>query len=493
MHLLRFPSRIRASELSPEEREWLVAQLEFQVKIENNKTEPLLLWSDKRDEFPSGLLHYIARGAKKMGFAVTVDDRRTPPNKPAFEMLDWVYFKAPIEPEDPKGPWFWSPLRPDQREPILTLYKRTQGIIEATTGAGKGAMVVGIVSVSDSIRWGIFAPTNELIDDLYNRLTANGYDVGRFTADYEDIKPITLFSYGKLNALRNSKDPADRAHYKSVLASLQGVIVDECHLAASEVRALILRYCVNAYWRFGLSGTPEDRSDGRTPVMVGMLGPVMARITYQDLLEKKAVAEADIFMILFRHKDPADRRTYTHFYKANIVNNAARNRLVRRLVKMSMKPAFVFAKFKKHVMDIYDRCGSDGINADFACDTVKKPRKLQMLASMRSGDIDVICTTPKTFGTGIDVPGLMTVINAGGGESAVDSTQTVGRGMRRAKARFIVLDIYDLGFKRQDGSPAAFEKNARERMRTYLKKGYKVSIFEYDYSNDTLIPYKREV
>ncbi len=85
---------------------------------------------------------------------------------------------------------------------------------------------------------------------------------------------------------------------------------------------------------------------------------------------------------------------------------------------------------------------------------------------MVAGETEIIITN-KIFQKGVDIPPLLTIIIAGGGQSVVDSLQRVGRGMRiiEGKKAFTVIDFMDKG---QDW----VYRHSRARKKAYKDAGY---------------------
>lgn len=475
MRLSRYRSHILVSEANELEFESLKDALTFPVS-ENKQSVDLCVLS--KNAFPSGLLPYVFKGARGAGLEIVVDDKRGDLPEPDRDAIASLTFK--------KGSTTHG-LRPKQIEASWAAVCAQQAIIDSPTGSGKGNMVVACAAALPEIRWGIFAPTNDLIVDLGARFASAGIEVGYYTAAEQNPKQITICSYDKLSALRES----DKEAYQELLSSFTGILVDECHTCGSRVRSRMLMQCINAGYRIGLSATPEDRTDGRTPICVGALGPIVYRVPRDELVEDDAIAQIDVFMVIHRHLEPEDRNSYTHFYKANIQNNNSRNRLVRALAEHAEKPAIVFATLTNHLHILHKKIESLNMNVEVAYGKTSAQKRKSIIQDTRNGMIDVIVGS-KVFDTGIDIPNLMSAVIADAGSSAIKSAQKAGRIMRpKNGARAKLYDIYDVGFRNSEGKPSAFERQAIERMRTYLHKGFNVTIVEFDYETKTIRPYKK--
>lgn len=310
-----------------------------------------------------------------------------------------------------------------------------------------------------------------------------GLDVGVWTAEEQDEKRITIFSYDKLNSDYTSNPKAVRA----LLGKLEGIVVDESHTACTTERYPKLMMADNAFYRFGLSATPFMRRDKMHIYSEAITGPKAAEISYADVLAKGAVAEAKIHMVVYPHYAPTEMRGrgYTNFYKQNIQNNDARNKLIADLVDIAPKPCVVFSTFSLHGKIMEKSIAKRGWETRFIYGKIPKDERLRLFDDLRTCRLEVAVGS-KVMDTGIDVTTIGSIIIADCGASATKAVQKVGRGMRKAvgKTTFVVYDIHDTGFKKQDERgkwyPYAFERQAMDRISVYESEGYSVQYVTYE-------------
>ncbi len=382
------------------------------------------------------------------------------------------------------------PLRERDQDPaVRKLLERDIGTLKGVTASGKGNMLAAVAACFPQSKVGIFAPTNELLNELKVRLkTVAGITCGEVTAAAVKPDRVTVCSFDKLNALRKT----DAATYKGIVGSFDVILVDESHAAASKTRIKTLKHCSNATRRYGFSATPEDRSDGYQCLTIGYLGPVTSEIEYLDLLESGDVAKAVVKMVVFHHKNPLQRNSYTHFYQANIQNNKARNKLVADLIALTPKPSMTFITLTRHGHLLHDMVArAKKFDAVYVHGKSHKKVIEKAIDDTRRGRIEILIASKK-LDTGIDIPALQTILVADAGVSLIKSRQKAGRGMRRpeGKEHFTLIDIYDAGFRNAGGDPIAFERQAVERMQTYVDAGFEVEVVRYDEKTQALVPYR---
>jgi superfamily II DNA or RNA helicase len=460
--LLSIKNSVVLAEGSEPEIDWLASKLTFNVTKNTEYVTVRLLRED--GHFPVGLIYRVLLEAKSSGIHVETKNNTVVPAAPDFSALDRLL----------------QPLRPDQVEVVRKMYKAKRGTVKAATGSGKGHIVVALAMCAP-IRWGIFAPTSELIHDLRARFkTVAGVDVGVWTSDEQNVQRITIFSYDKLNA-----DPPKQV--REMMQRLDGIIVDESHTACTAERYPKLMAAKNAFYRFGLSATPFSRRDKMHIYSEAALGPKVAEISYRDVLAQNSVAEADIRMVIYPHYAPSEMRGrgYTNFYKQNIQNNDDRNKFIADLVDIAPKPCIVFSTYSMHGKILEKLISKRGWSTKFIYGEIPKAERLRLFDDMRSCKLEVAVGS-KVMDTGIDVATIGSVIIADCGASAPKAIQKVGRGMRKAagKSSFVVYDIHDTGFKKagEDGRlrPYAFERQAMDRIAAYESEGYSVEYYTFE-------------
>src|SRR6185437_12770412 len=79
------------------------------------------------------------------------------------------------------------------------------------------------------------------------------------------------------------------------------VLVDEAHTMAARKTQTILGACINAYVRWGFTGTVPDQLYKQLK-MCRVLGPMVRVATTQQLVEKKILAQVTVQPIRYRYE-----------------------------------------------------------------------------------------------------------------------------------------------------------------------------------------------
>ena len=483
-----------------EEMNWLVPYLTFKTIVRGYQgkrktvSEPML----KRGRFPTGLASTVLEGARKAGYKVTIVDARVRPCEP------------PVTWPPPAAHW----LRDYQLEALRRCIVKTRGILWLPTGAGKTEIVIALAEVLQRAssrhaaaeqmraeilgrcRWLFLAHRGTLVNQAADRYELRtGKQAGRIVEGGWTVADFTCATYQTLHrALTGVLDPtltgarlqaakAKEARARALLGDVAGLIADECHqVVAAQTKGVIMQ-CPSAYWRIGLSGTPLDRSDGRSVATVAAIGRVIHRILPETLINSGVLARPLIRMVpCHQNWHPKGRqRKWPTVYRDLVTKSLHRNELIVETVRRAQKPAMVFVKHVKHGRKLAQMLMFRGLSVVMVDGKDKEIKRARAIAAVERGDLDVIVATV-VFQEGVDVPSLRSIIVAGGGDSTIATLQRLGRGMRRqaGKGDFELWDIMDSG---EDW----LRNHSRGRVRAYQQDGHSVWIVGMD-GSETLMP-----
>jgi len=232
----------------------------------------------------------------------------------------------------------------------------------------------------------------------------------------------------------NSKKQEEYELCRLFLRDVGTVIYDECHHASTKQSREILD-AVNAYYRIGLSGTVNMRSDNTDIIYLGYLGPVVGKITQKDLVEMGRATEATV---IFR---PVGQRSYPRNKKYNeivedyIVYNDHRNSLiVTEAAKWMLKgkKVLVLTDRVKHIkmLEAMMSLDEETMGRAVGVDANHPDREEMFDKWMNTDEIDIMICTVQLVGEGFDFPNLGAMVLAGTWKSKTRSIQTLGRLIR---------------------------------------------------------------
>ena len=225
------------------------------------------------------------------------------------------------------------------------------------------------------------------------------------------------------------------------------ILVSNCHSVANHTYSTVLQKCVNANYRYGLSGTPLDRSlvDGMR--LIAYTGPVIGRVSNSELIDLGVSAKPTVYM----HKADTTgcannfHANYPEAYSELIVYNDSRNKQIVDLVKKGLaedKIVMILVKQIAHGRVLQMRLEGEGIDVDFCFGGSGKEERYTNINKLRK-KISKVLILSKIGEVGIDIPSIDVLIRASGGKSTVSTLQSIGRGLRAKKGKDNVIDYHD--------------------------------------------------
>lgn len=434
-----------------DEKAWIRGYLSFNDVQVGRRKKRVSLFNDITETFAGGLLPLVQDAATRDNVTIQIMDKRVPRIAPSTTAdLAW--------------------LRDYQKDAVEACVTHKRGIVRAPTGSGKGDMIVGVTKRLPG-RWLFLVHRDNLVSQQakrYKRLAGKEPNVmSRTPAETWKLQNgLNLITFQSLAAaLRRDTKLVDAA-----LADLDGIMVDECHVAPADVYFNALQRCPAEY-RLGFSGTPLDRTDNRSLMAIAALGKVIYSIKAQQLIDAGVLAMPDIKMVQVRQPKVDWQGDFHAAYEQMIVDSDVRNDKIVDLACQAKKPCMIFVKQIPHGRNLQRALEGAGLRTEFVWGNTKPAARDAAIERLERRDADVLVASV-VFQEGVDIPSLESVIIASGGRSVIAALQRIGRGMRTnggSKTTFEVFDILDLG-------TPMFERHARRRMNTYVREGYQTTI-----------------
>jgi superfamily II DNA or RNA helicase len=245
----------------------------------------------------------------------------------------------------------------------------------------------------------------------------------------------------RIHSLENKKE------VRNLIVNAKGFMTDECHVASVIIEALG-NHAVNAYWRYGCSGTPF-REDNQEIRIEGTMGRKLFEISCSDLIDLKFLVPPKIYMLKIDHIEKTT--DYRDTYHKHIINCFERNYRIKQCAeefKAIGKPVLILVEQIEHgrlleqlIKDSVFVAGSD--KGDDDPDSAERDYRRRMLNEVEANNIILIAT--QWAYVGIDAPAISTLILAGSSQSAISVYQMVGRALRKSpgKEEAIIIDFYD--------------------------------------------------
>lgn len=381
-------------------------------------------WKDNK--FCTGLISYAE---EKLGKKFVVEDLpKALPHKLTPDILNNLSFT---------GKYSY------QYDVALSALEAKRGILWLATNAGKTAVVAGMIKALE-IPTLFLVESVDLMRQTYDVFKSEiDLDIGMLGGGQDDVKFVTVAL--TKSALIRSKE---KGHpFKSFIRDVQMVISDECHGAANYTYSTVLQKCINANYRYGLSGTPLDRGEIDSMRLIAYTGPVIERVTNTELIDLGVSAKPTVYI----HKADTTgcannlHANYPEAYSELIVYNDARNKQIVDLVKKGLaenKVVMILVKQIAHGRVLQMRLEGEGIDVDFCFGGSGKEERYININKLRK-KISRVLIMSKIGEVGIDIPSIDVLIRASGGKSTVSTLQSIGRGLRAKKDKANVIDYHD--------------------------------------------------
>ncbi|MFW9888538.1 MAG: DNA repair helicase XPB [Candidatus Thorarchaeota archaeon] len=227
-------------------------------------------------------------------------------------------------------------LRRYQRDAVDTFYagggvKGGSGVVVLPCGAGKTMVGMGAIEklqTSTLILCPNVIAVRQWIQELLDKTDLRPEDIGEYTGDLKEVRPITVATYQILTWRKSREDSFE--HFGIFEARNWGLIIyDEVHLLPAPVfRATAT---IQATRRLGLTATLV-REDGREEDVFSLIGPKRYDMPWKLLEDQGWIATAICYEIRLELPDPL-RRKYALAEDRKKYRIAAENPEKNKLIK----------------------------------------------------------------------------------------------------------------------------------------------------------------
>lgn len=372
--------------------------------------------------FPTGLLSEVERVCRVASVDVTLHDHRNHP-EPQGRTYDLVGVKM-------EGKYDY------QLEAAQKAVAARQGILWMGTGAGKTEVACAITRYL-KLNTLFIVTTRELLyqaqQRFMKRLGVTEDEVGLVGDGH--WRPGSWITIATVDTLESR---LDRQECQDLLKDTEVLFLDECHHAGSETWYQVCMFCAASY-RFGLSGTPMDRTDGANLRLLAAIGPIIVEVKNKFLVERGILAKTNI--IFSKVTQPVLKRklAYASAYKQGIVDNKHAHQLVLDWTKCFYQEGLstlILCEEIAHgkALDEALWTATDGefIPHLFIHGTESTEARAAALKDFGERRLPVLIAST-ILDEGVDVPTVDALILAGSRKSRIKTMQRLGRGLRGEK------------------------------------------------------------
>jgi len=363
----------------------------------------------------------------------------------------------------------WN-LRPYQRKAVDIFTEGGSGVVVLPCGAGK--TLVGAAAMADTKTTTLILVTNTVSarqwrDELLKRTSLTPEEIGEYSGQIKEIKPVTIATYQILTAKRKG----EYAHLALLDALDWGLIVyDEVHLLPAPVFKLTAD--LQARRRLGLTATLV-REDGREGDVFSLIGPKRFDAPWKEIEAQGFISPAVCYEVRI-DLPPSDRLEYAaaaddERYRLAATAHA-KIRVVRDLVaKHAGEQILVIGQYLDQI-DVL----AEALDAPKITGATPVDEREVLFAAFREARLPVLVVS-KVANFSIDLPDASVAIQVSGSfGSRQEEAQRLGR-LLRPKSTAQTASFYTLIAR--DTVDQDFAQN---RQRFLAEQGYSYTILDAD-------------
>lgn len=325
-------------------------------------------------------------------------------------------------------------LRPYQVESVDAFYaggseRGGSGVVSLPCGAGK--TVVGIGAMSKVKAQTLVLTTNvtalrQWRDEILDKTTLTPDQVGEYSGDRKEIKPVTITTYQILTHRKKKTDPF--THFHVFNENNWGLILyDEVHLLPAPVFRAVAN--LQSRRRLGLTATLV-REDGKEDEVFSLIGPKKYDVPWRVLEKQGFVAEATCIEIRVPFGDDDTRLEYaladqkrryrlaaTNSAKLRVVGHLAREHAADRVL--------IIGQYLDQLHDV-----AQLLQADIITGETPQPVREELYGKFKSGEISRLVVS-RVANFAVDLPDANVAIQISGTfGSRQEEAQRLGRVLR---------------------------------------------------------------
>ncbi len=308
--------------------------------------------------------------------------------------------------------------------------KSTGGCGVVVLACGGGKTIVGITAMSLVQRKTLILATNQAsvnqwIQEIISKTNLTSRDVGSYTSDSRDLRPVTVSTYQMVSHKKSKDDGFENLDIFDK-EDWGLIIYDEVHLLPAPVFGATAN--LQAMRRLGLTATLV-REDGKENDVFTLVGPKRYELPWQDLQKLGFIASISCVEIHVEMSKEL-RRTYREAKEKDksmlASNNPAKLDAVRYLLKKHRQDNILIIGTYLEQLDIMSA------ELQLPVITGKTPNHLRekLFAQFRSGKIKTLIVS-KVANFSIDLPDANVAIQLSGTfGSRQEEAQRLGRILR---------------------------------------------------------------
>ena len=373
------------------------------------------------------------------------------------------------------------------REHQITAYihamQNRRALLLSPTASGKSLIIYLLFRQLwqyQNLKGLVIVPTTSLVEQLFSDF--GDYNNGSMEEHIHRIyqgkdkntdKPLTISTWQSLYKMP-----------KEYFEQFDYVIGDEAHNFKAQSLTTILTNCINAKYRFGLTGTLDGTKTHKL-VLEGLFGPVKKVISTKELIDKGEVSNFEIKCLVLKHSDEISKLIKGKTYAEEIdylISNEVRNKFIKNLaVSLGKNTLILYQMVDKHGKILYDMIKNTKLLGDrkvfFVHGGVDATDREEIRRIMEIEQDAIVVASFGTFSTGINIRNLHNIIFAMPTKSSIRTLQSIGRGLRQSEGKEIAT-LYDISDDMRYKKHMNYTlKHFVERVKIYTEEKFPFKIY----------------
>ncbi|WP_424463086.1 DNA repair helicase XPB [Pseudoclavibacter helvolus] len=361
-------------------------------------------------------------------------------------------------------------LRDYQRSAVDHFFEGGSGVVVLPCGAGKtlvGAGAMATASTSTLILVTNTVSARQWRDELLRRTTLTEDEIGEYSGEVKEIKPVTIATYQILTARRKGV----YTHLSLLDALDWGLIVyDEVHLLPAPVFKLTAE--LQARRRLGLTATLV-REDGREGDVFSLIGPKRFDAPWKDIEAQGYISPAKCYEVRvdLPYETRMEYAAASDDERYRIAATApAKHELVKALLrKHEGENVLVIAQYLDQIDRISEELGVPKLTGQTPI-----AEREELFQAFREGREKVLVVS-KVANFSVDLPDASVAVQISGSYgSRQEEAQRLGR-LLRPSSNGITASFYTLVSRE-----TVDQDFAQNRQRFLAEQGYSYEILDAD-------------
>ena len=361
----------------------------------------------------------------------------------------------------------WA-LRDYQNKAVASFFDGGSGVVVLPCGAGKTLVGAGAMATAKTNTLVLVTNTisaRQWRDELLKRTTLTAEEVGEYSGQVKEVKPVTIATYQILTAKRKG----EYAHLELLDAMDWGLVIyDEVHLLPAPVFKLTAE--LQARRRLGLTATLV-REDGREGDVFSLIGPKRFDAPWKEIEAQGFISPASCYEVRI-DLPQSERLSYAAAADDERYRLAAtapaKLDVVKQLVeKHAGERILVIGQYLDQIDELAEVLGAPKLTGATPVD-----ERERLYQAFRVGEVNLLVVS-KVANFSIDLPEATVAIQVSGSfGSRQEEAQRLGR-LLRPKESGLSANFYTLVAR--DTVDQDFAQN---RQRFLAEQGYSYTILD---------------